>query len=155
MHFSTLKHFMSPGGECWFPVQTLTNCVHYLSPPLSPPLAKCLIVKDRVRLPGWRFSMFLFLFCMGHYFCLPLLSGVCAHSQSRTGTQMKHFCLPQQLTCDPPSVLFRLGMNTDPKNLAGRQSEHEPCDRLLAGPSDPDPSSCGCRQSCVERQIVG
>lgn len=36
---------------------------------------------------------------------------------------MNYICLPEQLTCDPPSVLFRLGMNTDPKNQwAGRVS---------------------------------
>lgn len=139
MHFSTLKHFLSPGGECLFPVQTLTNCVHYLSPPLSPPLAKCLIVKDRVRLPGWWFSMFSFLFCMGLYYCLPSSVGVCAHSQI-TATQMNRFCLTEQLTCDSLSLLFRLGMNTDPKNQrAGRVSMKHI--RLLAGASDPHPSS--------------
>lgn len=36
LRFSTLKDFTSPGGECLLPVQTLTNCVHYLSPPLLP-----------------------------------------------------------------------------------------------------------------------
>lgn len=75
---------------------------------------------------SWVVVSFLFFFFLhGSLWLSPLLSGVYAHSQVRTGTQINlffFFCLP----CDPPSVLFRLGMNADPDKPTGRKSEHEP-----------------------------
>lgn len=85
----------------------------------------------------------------------PLLPGVCAHSQITTGIQTNRFCLAEQLAC-PPSVLFRLGMTADPESQRAGGVSMSHITGCWQGPTTltPDPFSCGCRQSCVERQSV-